>query len=196
MWPQHILRKSDRLLDTENIENKFYPLYDDILNECFPRDRFSICPQYATPMAQSGGVGAINFTITYVIEALDLDTLVFILEIKPPTHLPVLSARKDADNQIRKRFGEISHLIRIPKLYAISAIGRHLAYYTYENATGLVEPPRIDDSVSVVRDTAPIERWNSNVMGDEGYAKFIWMAEEIRTMTANLWYEFILSSTI
>ncbi|KAF7976127.1 hypothetical protein HWV62_7415 [Athelia sp. TMB] len=96
-WPAHVICKSNPLADTETIENEFYPLYDDILNECFPRDKFSICPQYATPLAQVGGPGAINFTITYVVEALDIDSILFFLEIKPPTHLHVLSARKAAD---------------------------------------------------------------------------------------------------
>jgi hypothetical protein len=138
-WPAHIRRKSDRLTDNETIENKFYPLYGDILNEFFPRDRFSICPQYATPVAQTGGVGAIHFTVTYVVEALDLDSVVFLLEINPPTHLPILSARKEADKQVRQRFGQIAHLVKIPTLYGISAIGRHLCYYTYHLTTGIVE---------------------------------------------------------
>jgi hypothetical protein len=30
-----------------------------------------LLPQYATPMAQTGGVDAIEFAITYIIEALD-----------------------------------------------------------------------------------------------------------------------------
>jgi len=93
-WPAHIVQKSSRLLDTETIENKFYPLYDDILNECFPRTTFSISPQYATPMAQTGGVGAIDFAITYVIQALDINSLVLFIEVKPPIHLPVISAVK------------------------------------------------------------------------------------------------------
>jgi hypothetical protein len=115
-WPAHIVQKSSRLLDTEMIESKFYPLYDDILNECFPRTIFSISPQYATPLTQTGGVGAIDFAITYVIEALNIDSPVFFIEVKPPTHLPIILARKDAENQVRRRFGEISHLVKVPKL--------------------------------------------------------------------------------
>ncbi|KAF7980042.1 hypothetical protein HWV62_39802 [Athelia sp. TMB] len=93
-WPAHVIRKSNPVADTETFENKFYPLYDDILNECFSCDKFSICPQYATPLAQVGGPGAINFTITYVVEALDIDSVVFILEIKPPpTSMSCLHAK-------------------------------------------------------------------------------------------------------
>ena len=186
-WPAHILRKSNRLTDTETIENKFYPLYDDILNECFPRDQFSICPQYATPLAQVGGPGAINFTITYVIEALDIDSVVFILEIKPPTHLHVLSARKGADAQIRSRFADIAHLVKIPKLYAISAIGKRLCHYTFDKATRTIHPIHIADSTIHLQDTAPIERWDSNIVEPEGHDRFLAAVQEIRVMVNNLW---------
>ncbi|KAF8517287.1 hypothetical protein BU17DRAFT_50001 [Hysterangium stoloniferum] len=185
-WPAHILRKSDRLRDNETIENKFYPLYNSILNECFPQERFSICPQYATPIAQAGGIGAIGFAVTYVVEALDLDSVVFFLEIKPPTHLPILSGRKDADNQMRQRFGQIAHLVKLPTLYGISAIGKSLCYYTYSVPTHTIEPTRILDSCTLLVDTAPIERWDSNIMGEEGHDKFLAMVQDIQSMINTL----------
>jgi hypothetical protein len=187
-WPAHIVQKSSRLLDTETIENKFYPLYDDILNECFPRTTFSISPQYATPMAQTGGVGAIDFAITYVIEALDIDSPVLFIEVKPPIHLPVISARKEAENQVRRRFGEISHLVKIPKLYGISAIGRQLSYYEYNKASGRIVPDALPDSSAIVMDTAPVERWNTNIMEPEGYDTFVRIVEEVKRMTFALWW--------
>jgi len=64
-WPAHIVTKSTRLLDTESIENKFYGLYDNILNECFPPTQFMISPQYTTIEAAAGGIGAMDFAITY-----------------------------------------------------------------------------------------------------------------------------------
>ncbi|KAF9067173.1 hypothetical protein BDP27DRAFT_1329419 [Rhodocollybia butyracea] len=187
-WSAHIFQKSDRLTDTETIENKFYPLYDDILNECFPRDRFSICPQYATPLAQIGGIGAIDFTIAYVIEALDLDRVVFFIEIKPPTHLPVLYARHAADNQMRQRIPQISHLVRVPKLYGISAIGKHICYYTYDKNTRHVGPAEIPNSSLCIFDTVPIERWSSNIMEEEGRTRFLNVVREIQAMVNALWW--------
>ncbi|KAH8983293.1 hypothetical protein EDB92DRAFT_2106353 [Lactarius akahatsu] len=187
-WPAHIVAKSSRLLDTETIENKFYGLYNTILIECFPSTQFTITPQYATAGAQTGGPGAIDFAITYVIESLDLDSPVFFVEIKPPTHLPSLSARKDAENQIRTRFGQLAHLVRVPKLYGVSAIGRQLSYYTYERAGGTIEPVALADSTSSIVDTAPIERWNTNIMQEEGRARFLAVVEEIKQMVRNLWW--------
>ena len=186
-WPAHIVQKSSRLLDTETIENKFYPLYNDILNECFPRTTFSISPQYATPMAQTGGVGAIDFAITYVIEALNIDSPVLFIEVKPPIHLPVILARKEAENQVQRRFGEISHLVKIPKLYGISAIGRQLSYYEYNKASGRIIPDALPDSSTIVVNMAPVERWDTNIMEPEGYDKFVRIIEEVKRMTFALW---------
>jgi len=188
-WPAHIVVKSSRLLDTETIENKFYGLYNTILNECFPSTQFTVTPQYPTTEAQVGGIGPIDFAITYVIEPLDLriESPVFFIEIRPPTHLSSISARKDAENQVRNQFGQLAHLVRIPKLYGVSAIGRQLSYYTYERASGAVEPFALADSTNAIIDTAPIERWGTNIMQEEGRTKFVAIVEEIKQMVLDLW---------
>ncbi len=185
-WPAHIVAKSARLLDTVTIENKFYGLYNTILNECFPSTQFTVTPQYPTVEAPAGGTGAIDFAISYVIEPLNLDSPIFFVEIKPPTHLPSISARKEAENQVRLRFMQLAHLVRIPKLYGVSAIGRQLSYYAYERASGNVEPVALADSSTSIVDTAPIERWDTNIMEEEGRAKFLAVVEEIKQMVAIL----------
>src|SRR6266852_439026 len=88
LWPAHIVARSSRLLDTETVENKFYGLYNSILNECFPSTHFTVTPQYPTAEAATGGIGAICFAITFVVEPLDLESPIFFVEIKTPTHLP------------------------------------------------------------------------------------------------------------
>ncbi|KAF8462666.1 hypothetical protein JB92DRAFT_3068178 [Gautieria morchelliformis] len=172
-WPAHI---------TETIQNKFFGLYNSILNECFPSPHFMVTPQYTTAEAQPGGTGAIDFAITYVIELLGVDSPIFFIEIKPPTYLPSIAARQYAENQVRTWFKQLAHLVAIPKLYGVSAIGRQLSYYTYERASGTVEPIALADSISSVVDTAPIGRWNTNIMQEEGHAKFLAVVEEIKQM--------------
>jgi hypothetical protein len=81
---------------TQAIENKFYGLY----NLHVPSTHFMIVPQYATAEAPAGGTGA----IIYVIEPLNLDSPIFFVEIKAPTHLPSISDRKEAETQVRTRF--------------------------------------------------------------------------------------------
>jgi len=119
------------------------------------------------------------------IEPLNLESPIFFVEIKPPTYLPSTFVRSEAQNQIRTRFTQLAHLVRIPKLYGVSAIGRQLSYYTYERASGAVEPVALVDSTSFVvdSDTAPIGRWNTNIM-EEGRAKFLAVVEEIKQMVA------------
>ena len=82
-----------------------------ILNECFPPTQFTVIPQYTTTEAQVGGIGAIDFAIIFVIEPLNHESPVFFIEIKPPTHLSSMLARKGANNQVQnnavwcKRYG-------------------------------------------------------------------------------------------
>ena len=95
-WPAHIVSESSRLTDTVPIENKFYGLYNAILNECFPSTQFTVTPQYATVEAQAGVIGATNLAITYVVEPLDPESPVLFIEVKPPTHLSAITTRKNA----------------------------------------------------------------------------------------------------
>jgi hypothetical protein len=68
-------------------------------------------------------------------------------------------------------------------------MGRQLSYYTYERASGTVEPIALADSTTLVVDTAPIGRWNRYphprtvlYMEEEGCAKFLAVVEEIKQM--------------
>lgn len=121
---------------------------------------------------------------------------IFFIEIEPPTHLPSLSTRKDVENQVRHRFLQLSHLVRAPKLYGVSAIGRQLSYYTYERASGTVGPIALADSITLVVDTAPIGRWNTNIMEEEGRAKFLAVVEEIKQMVAIIGTGFMYSQAV
>jgi len=120
------------------------------------------------------------------IEALDIDSPILFIEVKPPTHLPIILARREAENQVRRRFGEISHLVKIPKLYGISAIGKQLSYYEFTKASSRITPDALPDSFAMVMDTAPEERWDTNIMDPEGCNKFIRIVEEIKRMTLAL----------
>jgi len=66
-------------------------------------------------------------------------------------------------------------------LYGVSAFGRQLAYYTYERASGTVEPAAVVD-YSCISDYAPIETWDTNIMEEGGRAKFLAVVEEIKQM--------------
>ncbi|KAF8522059.1 hypothetical protein JB92DRAFT_3110860 [Gautieria morchelliformis] len=173
-WPPHIVAKSALLLGTETIENKFYGLYNATLCESFPSTQFTITPQYITGETPEHTAGVIDFAITYVIELAGLDSPVFFIEIKPPTHISTISDRKE-ENQL-------AHLVKIPRIYGVSAMGKQLSYYAYEKASNTVDPVALPDSTPFVIDTAPIERWGTNIMQDEGRDKFLAVVEEIKQM--------------
>ncbi|KAI9456035.1 hypothetical protein BJY52DRAFT_1224393 [Lactarius psammicola] len=181
--PRHIEPKL-----TQRIENKFYGPYNSILNECFPSTQFTTTPQYVTAGAQTGGTNAIGFAITYVIEPLDLDSPIFFVNIKSPTHLLSMSA-------LRTRFEQLTDVVRMPNLYGVSAIGRQLSYYRYERASGVVKPDAKAGSTSSVVDTAPNGRWNTNIIQEESHVRFLTMVEEIKQIIRDLWGQFSRSWT-
>ena len=97
----------------------------------FPSTQFAVTPQYGTDLAEAHmGIGGIDFAITCVIEPLDL----FI--------------HNHAENRVWSRFG---HLVRIPKLYGIRAIGK-LSYYAHDKNCRVVEPAALPDNPNVVLD--------------------------------------------
>ncbi|KAF8508541.1 hypothetical protein JB92DRAFT_2652209, partial [Gautieria morchelliformis] len=154
--------------------------YNAILCESFPSTQFTITPQYITGETPEHTAGVIDFAITYVIELAGLDSPVFFIEIKPPTHISTISDRKEAENQVRSRFVQLAHLVKIPRIYGVSAMGKQLSYYAYEKASNTVDPVALPDSTPFVIDTAPIERWGTNIMQDEGRDKFLAVVEEIK----------------
>jgi hypothetical protein len=79
-------------------------------------------------------------------------------------------------------------------LYGISAIGMQLSYYTYDKDSGVVGPTPLPDNPNAVVDTAPVERWDTNIMQEEGRTKFLAMVEEIKQMVRDLWYVLAYSS--
>ncbi|KAK0460357.1 hypothetical protein IW261DRAFT_1370605 [Armillaria novae-zelandiae] len=186
MWTQRILGRFARIPDDTTIENKYYGVYNAILaDECFTEDIFFVEPQYVLPVAQTGGVGAIDYVITFVVEVDDIPVL--FLEIKPPTHLRHISARVEADNQIRSRFFQLYNLCRTPRLYGISAIGKMCSIYTMDTAhDGSVEPEFIPSSHRHVTDMAPESRWHLDITTEEGYERFMAAVADVKQMVREL----------
>jgi hypothetical protein len=64
------------------------------------------------------------------------------------------------------------------------AIGRQLSYYTYDKDSGVVDPAAFPGSPDIVLETAPVERWDTNIMQEDGRTKFLVMVEEINRWSA------------
>ncbi|KIJ49854.1 hypothetical protein M422DRAFT_44656 [Sphaerobolus stellatus SS14] len=166
--PAHLYIKSVRLSDTETIGNKFYPLCNAILNECFPPDRFSVCPHYATYNCMAEARPTDTVPIIYVIEDLNLGSVIFFHEIKPSARLPIQWTLQEADKEIREDIGRIAHWSRFRNYIVPSRLGETSRTTSIKNRLvplsllGLM-------IVSYVRD---IERRDLNIMEEEGCDKF------------------------
>ncbi|KAF8977019.1 hypothetical protein BDQ17DRAFT_1384215 [Cyathus striatus] len=112
---------------------------------------------------------------------------------KPAKFFNMPNKRKVADEEMRERLRQLSLCsTRAPKLFGVCAIGRNVAFYKYDRETGEITPPKIPqpDSVDIDGeepvDTAPIEWWSTNVMDEDGRAKFLELVEEVNSMVNEL----------
>jgi hypothetical protein len=111
------------------------------------------------------------------------DAPVFILEIKTGPKLGLVSAREEADLQIRRRLRDLIGICPFSKLHAISAIGTKLCFYTAE-AGRVITPPRIVADDQLATDTAPLGRWDCDVLEVEGAARLKAFIHEILQQAA------------
>ncbi|KAF8335582.1 hypothetical protein F5887DRAFT_609548 [Amanita rubescens] len=182
MLPQRILDQFARIPHNTTIENKYYGVFDKILNKvCFTDDTFTIEPQY--PLPQVVGV-PINFVVTYVVQVNDLP--IFFLEIKPPLYLDHIYSRVAADAQMRARFRALYNVTPIPRLHGVSVLGQRLAFYCMDKATGHVDPNYVAPSTDIIIDTVPAERWDTDITTEDGYQRFMAVINDVKEMAAAL----------
>ena len=179
MWPQHVL---DRFLSVPNNprERDFHGPYNKLLYWVFPADsRFTVDPQ-SYPIHESHDT--VDFIVEYTV--LYDNIPVFILEIKDPSTLKYISSRHKADRQIRYRITDLYPLCRMPVLYGVSAYGTIISIYSQHD--NVITPEYIPRDVDSVVDTAPITRWNINILSDEGYDRMMNIFNYIKEQTAQL----------
>ncbi|KAI6041749.1 hypothetical protein EDC04DRAFT_2666926 [Pisolithus marmoratus] len=123
-------------------EADFHGPYNKLLHSAFPlhTTNFTVVPQVERSSA--------DVKVTFAV--LLPDHIVFILELKPPSHLAFPSTREVAERQIRDRLKDVgssrslhcTHLgqltvldytdFPLPTLHTISAMGTRLSFYTKE----------------------------------------------------------------
>ena len=183
MLPQRILDQFARIPHTTTIENKYYGVFDKILNKiCFTDDTFTVQPQY--PLPRDVGVPTIHFVVTYVVEVNNLP--IFFLEIKSPFHLDYVSSRIKADTQMRARFRAFYNATPIPRLHGVSVMGQRLAFYCLDQATARVDPKYVAPSNDYIMDTVPVERWDTDITTENGYQRFMAVINDVKEMAAAL----------
>ena len=161
-------------------DSDWYGPFNTLLFELFPpSEHYQITPQYKRVK------GSQDFTVYYIIRKRRV--LVFFLELKTYASLSNLSARAQADDQMRDRFREfLSGSIPTPKLIGISSFGSQFCVYTLTPETTHLEPKLIAAQADFVNDVAPLDRWAFDVLSDIGEAKLREVVATVKSMAANL----------
>lgn len=87
---------------------------------------------------------------------------------------------------MRERFTDLFDDVVIEKLYGLGAIGTKLCIYTADKQTGRLLPKQNPSSLEFVTDTAPIDRWDIDIMTLEGEERLREVSSDIKSMCARL----------
>jgi hypothetical protein len=158
-------------------ESDFHGPYNKLLHTFFPPDSdFTVVPQYLK--ASSRDVA--DFIVCFEIHLKNLPVL--IVELKDPSAILQISTRREADDQIRRRMGDLAGHCPLPTLHAISAMGTRLCFYSVDTtdlATAEILPVPIVRHSTRVNDYAPAERWEYDVMEEGGETNLRAVIQEV-----------------
>jgi hypothetical protein len=151
--------------DRETVKSKFFPLYNEILNDWFPAaDDYYICPHWTVPVPSK----SVKF-VSFVIERQGQPLL--LLEVKPASDFHRDSGRADAISQVIQRLDEIGPTNRdVQRLYAISAIGKkwRAAYVTKGKGSRGGQPVKGVAELNSLR-SSDARCWNPDITSDASY---------------------------
>ncbi|KAI6047003.1 hypothetical protein EDC04DRAFT_2626076 [Pisolithus marmoratus] len=119
----------------------------------------------------------VNTKFTVIPFTLD-NKVVFMLGIMGPRDLSSACRREAADRQMRDLLADVVGC-PIPTLYAASAMGTKLCFYS-KDRNGLVTPPFICSDHNARVDVAPKERWDCDILEDDGAQKLQAVVEKIK----------------
>ncbi|KAK0209586.1 hypothetical protein IW262DRAFT_1281482 [Armillaria fumosa] len=184
-WPDPVLRQFQSVRPNP-AGNGFHGPYNKLLNYLFSIDSlYTVVPQFLQP----GCRDSLNWIVTFEIMLSNMP--VFILELKSPETLRLISSRCEADDQMRRRISDLcgkSSYCPIPRLHAVSAVGTRLCFYELDtqDEEAEIKPLAISRHPTRVNDTAPEKRWDYDVLDDVGERKFRGIVEEIKKECAKL----------
>ncbi|KAF8969619.1 hypothetical protein BDZ97DRAFT_1653537, partial [Flammula alnicola] len=160
----------------------YYGPWKKLLHYLFPLDSgYEVIPQYKRPSQMNGNIDFVAlFTIKVVHEP------VFFLTIHPPAAFDVASKREEADIHIRDCYGYYMEGVRVPVLHGVSALGTKLSFYRCEADTKEWTPHNVPHEDEYVTDIAPQERWNADVLEEEGARKLQAIVDNVKAMSAQI----------
>jgi hypothetical protein len=163
--------------DNENIEQKFFPPYNKILNYWFPQtEGYDVCPQWFIPECGR----TVDYAITFVIEH-DHHPLLLV-DIQPPSEFQLYSGPASAITQVLQHLDEIGPNNQYAdRLYAISAIGkRWRACYTLKGkGSEGARPIKGVAEVNSLKSAKP-GSWNPDITSDASWEALQSIVETIK----------------
>lgn len=134
---------------------------------------------------------ALDFVVYFRIDLHRIP--VFFVEVKTAQTIKNLSARTDADDQMRLRLRQLFDQ-GLTELHGISALGTRLCFYCLDKTTKSLTPPPIPRNDAYVNDTAPADRWDADILTDDGYNRFMYIVEHVRVLAAaeGMWPFFLV----
>jgi hypothetical protein len=162
-------------------EDELYAPYNKLLCTLFPVDTaFTVSPRiYRTTDTGSPSNVSLEYTVFYD------DKPVFVLQAKAPSRFRVISAREEADIQIRRRIRDLRGLAAIPTLHGVSTFGTRLCFYS-ASESGLITPLNILLDPDWMGETAPLDRWDCDLLDDDGAIRLKEVVNKIRNQCENL----------
>ena len=121
---------------------------------------------------------SVDFSVIFKVER-DRVPVLFV-EVKAFKNISSLSARKEADSQIRQRF--IDFYDATPTVSTgISAFGHTICKYELNKEDNFVTPEAIPDSIKYIVDVAPRERWDLDLTTDVGGDRILAIFEQVKS---------------
>ncbi|KAH8987462.1 hypothetical protein EDB92DRAFT_1936077 [Lactarius akahatsu] len=168
-WPQWLVNSfssaNQPQLEFATDESAYYGPYTRLLYHLFGIEGpFEISPQYPSNSSRLN------------------KHPVFFIQVKPLATLSLDSKRKRADDQMRDHFRDLRHSLVTPRLPGVSAFGTRMAFYEYVVANNRVTPGAIPPDPNILNDLAPIERWNCDLLEDEGINRIRQVVQDVKAM--------------
>ncbi|THH15674.1 hypothetical protein EW146_g4845 [Bondarzewia mesenterica] len=183
-WPSKVLERFQGV-PPNPCENEFHGPYNKLLYTLFRVDsNFNVDPRFTEPRFWESGDGLFAYEVR--LEGKPL----FIVQLKAPGDIELASARQKADTQIRSRMAEVAMTCPLPTLHGVSAMGTRLCFYRLDipakGENAIILPLPIPRKYLSSTDTAPAERWDCDILEEDGEAKFRAVVDEIQQRCAQL----------
>ncbi|KAI5990345.1 hypothetical protein EDC04DRAFT_2815087 [Pisolithus marmoratus] len=152
--------------------DRFNGAYNKLFASLFPANtKFTVIPLWS-PKSR-----VLPRFITVFVVTLD-NKIIFMLGIMQPRDLSSACKREVADRQMRDLLADVVDC-PIPTFYAASAMGTKLCFYS-KDRNGLVTPPFICSDHNALVDVAPKERWDCDILEDDGAQRLQAVVEKIK----------------